>query len=126
MVACRGIRGATTAKLNTREEIHKAAARLMENLIAKNNLRPDDIAAVLFTTTADIDAAFPSTAVRRMPGWENVPLVDMLATGVPVADPGQPPLCIRVLILWNTECPQQATEWEYQEGAKVLRPDRVG
>jgi len=37
--------------------------------------------------------------------------------------PGGLPRCVRVLLHWNTDLPQQAVRHVYLRGAMVLRPD---
>ena len=76
MTVCRGIRGATTADANTEEAIHTATTELVQALIDANDLEEDSLAAVFFTITPDLDAAFPATAARRL-AWSNAPLMDM-------------------------------------------------
>ncbi|MBV8821423.1 MAG: chorismate mutase, partial [Ktedonobacteraceae bacterium] len=51
---CRGIRGATTVEHNKREAILAATTELLQLLIAKNELRPEDIASAIFTVTDDL------------------------------------------------------------------------
>ncbi len=68
MTACRGIRGATTADANTEEAIHEATTELVQELIDANGLEEDSLAAVFFTITPDLDAAFPATAARSYAG----------------------------------------------------------
>ena len=44
--ACRGVRGATTAASNSREDILSSTRDLLEQLVAANGLKPEDIASV--------------------------------------------------------------------------------
>ncbi len=97
-MACRGIRGATTALGNTREAILEATRELLERLVAANNLRSESIAAAIFTTTRDLNAEFPAVAAREL-GWIEVALMCSHEMDVP----GALPSCIRVLLLVNTE-----------------------
>jgi chorismate mutase len=80
----------------------------------------EDIASVLFTTTEDIASIYPALAARQM-GWDHVPL--MCAREIPV--PGSLPMCIRVLIHWNTEIEQSGIKHVYLREAAKLRPDLV-
>ena len=57
----------------------------------------DDIAFILFTTTADLNAEFPAAAAREI-GWENVALM----CGHEMSVPNAPDRCIRVMLLINT------------------------
>lgn len=114
-VACRGVRGATTAAENTADAIREAIRELVVDLAERNQIAPDDIASALFTTTPDLNAAFPAEAVRHM-GWEHVPLLG----AVEMAKPGAPGRCIRVLLMWNTTRTQQEVEHVYLRGTDVL------
>lgn len=115
----RGIRGAVQATDNTAQAILSATRELITAINAANpGLHPEDLASAIFTVTEDISAAFPAQAVREM-GWENVPL--LCAREIPV--PGSLPRCIRVLIHWNTDLPQQSIHPVYLDAAAVLRPD---
>ncbi|QDS98394.1 chorismate mutase [Adhaeretor mobilis] len=114
----RGVRGATTIEKNDREEILIATRQLLALLIRQNDMAPEDIASAIFTTTPDIDAEFPALAARQM-RWLDVPLICSHEMTVP----GSLPLCIRVLIHWNTEKPQAEIEHVYVREAKRLRPD---
>ena len=112
----RGIRGATTARENTKESILEATQDLLEKLVEANDVEIDDIASALFTTTEDLDAGFPAEAARRM-GWQYVALLG--ASEVPV--PGAPARCIRVLLHVNTDKPPQDLRFVYIRGAANLR-----
>ena len=116
MTACRGIRGATTADSNTEEAIHEATTDLVQALIDANGLEEDSLAAVFFTITPDLDAAFPATAARRL-AWANAPLMDMTQVVVE----GSLPRCIRILILVNTDKGPKDLEYIYLKGAAGLR-----
>jgi chorismate mutase len=115
---CRGVRGATTIASNTREEILKATRELLALLIRQNDIESRDVASAIFSTTPDIDAEFPALAARQL-GWLDVPLL----CGHEMAVPGSLPLCIRVMIHWNTEKSQSEIEHIYVRDAKRLRPD---
>ena len=117
----RGIRGATTIDTDTKEDVLFATRELVDALLAANpGLRADDIASALFTTTEDIASAYPALAARQM-GWDRVPM--MCAREIPV--PGGLPMCIRVLIHWNTDKKQNEVQHVYIHEAVKLRPDLV-
>ena len=120
-MSVRGIRGATTAAVNTREAIVSATDRLLRELIAHNGLQPEELAAVFFTTTPDLNAEFPAAAARAL-GWRKVPL--LCSTEIDV--PGRVERCIRVLMLANTVAAQSQIHHVYLEGATRLRPDLTG
>ncbi len=117
----RGIRGAITASANDSRAIVAATDALLRAMIDANGVAAEDIAAVFFTTTPDLNAEFPAAAARAL-GWHKVPLLCSHEMNVP----GRLPACIRVLMLVNTDKPQDAVRHVYLEGAERLRPDLSG
>ena len=115
----RGIRGATTVDENSKEKIWRAARQLVTEILSQNELRAENIGAIIFSTTEDLTAAFPSTALRERPAFRLVPLFD---TREPAVE-NSLPLCIRVLILTDTDEAQNKIHHVYLGGAKNLRPD---
>lgn len=114
---CRGIRGATTVEHNDREEILAATAELLQLMISQNELLAEDVASVIFTVTADLNAEFPALAARRL-GWTEVAL--MCAQEIPV--PGSLGMCIRILLHVNTTRSAAEIQHVYIRGAVNLRP----
>jgi chorismate mutase len=121
MTVCRGIRGATTVALNQREAILEATEELLEQIIAANGVREQDVASAIFTMTADLDAVYPAVAARRL-GWTHTALLCQQEMVVA----GSLPRCIRVLIHWNTDRPIDQIQHIYLREAQALRPDLVG
>jgi chorismate mutase len=117
-LACRGIRGATTAIANTAEDILEATDELMRVVIALNELRPEDVASIIFTTTPDLTATFPALAAREL-GWSEVPLLCSHEMTVP----GALTSAIRVLIHVNTTRTAAEMRHVYLKGAIQLRPE---
>lgn len=115
---CRGVRGATTVATNDREEILSATRQLLALMIRLNGIESRDVASAVFSTTCDLDAEFPALAARQL-GWLDVPLM----CGHEMAVPGSLPLCIRVMLHWNTEKEQTEIEHVYVREANRLRPD---
>jgi chorismate mutase len=115
----RAIRGATTASSNTVEAIREVVSELLDEIEARNQLDPEDIISVVFTTTQDLDAIFPAAIARERLNWENVPLLDVQQMHVE----GSLERCIRVLIHVNTPKPQIEMCHPYLRHAKNLRPD---
>jgi chorismate mutase len=115
---CRGVRGATTVDLNDREQILQATRQLLALLIRRNEIEKQDVASAIFTTTPDLDAEYPALAARQL-GWLDVPLL----CGHEIAVPGSLPRCIRILVHWNTDKPQDAIQHIYVRDAEQLRPD---
>jgi len=117
-MVCRGIRGATGVDANEAGAIVAATRELLERIVAANAVSVQDVAAVLFTATDDLDAAYPARAAREM-GWTNVPL--LCAQEMAVA--GSLPRCVRVLVLWNTDRSPDRVRHVYLGRARALRPD---
>lgn len=115
----RGIRGATTVAVNDKEMILNATKELVLAIIQCNQLDPDDVASIFITSTPDLDATFPATAVRSIEGWELVPL--MGATELDV--PGALSRCIRLMLLVNTDRTASQIKHVFLHDAKKLRPD---
>ena len=117
---CRGIRGATTADSNTREDILRATRELLALMIRQNAIRREDVASAIFSTTLDLDAEFPALAARQL-GWFDVALMCHNELEVP----GSLRRCIRVLLHWNTDVPANEIVHVYIKEASNLRPDRT-
>ena len=115
----RGIRGAITVEEDTREAILSATRKLLAKMLEVNAITdPDAIAAMIFTLTDDLRAAFPAEAARQL-GMQMVPLIN--SREIPV--PGSLERVIRVMILWNTDTPQRNVRHVYLREAVRLRPD---
>lgn len=116
---CRGIRGATTVTADTRENILSATRELLATIIHMNDIKPEDVASLFITSTPDLTSVYPALAARQL-GWLSVPLLG--ATEIDITD--GLPLCIRILIHWNTDLEQKEIKHVYQGEAKKLRPDQ--
>lgn len=121
MMACRGIRGATTAAANTRDDILSATRELLERLVRRNEVQPDDIASIFFTVSDDLDAEYPALAARQL-GWVESAL--LCAREIPVPEK-RVERCIRVLLLANTERTAKEIRHVYLREAVALRPTRA-
>jgi chorismate mutase len=118
----RGVRGAIDVPDDRPEEILSATRELLSRMLEANpELRIEDIASIVFTTTADLNSAYPAQAAREM-GWNSVPMI--CSREIPV--PGGLLRCIRVLMHWNTDLDQQAVCHIYLGSAASLRPDLNG
>ncbi len=118
----RGIRGATTASANTAEAIVEATEELLEELVRLNDLDSSEIAFAYFTTTPDLTAEFPALAARRL-GWLDVPLLCGHDMSVQQPNPRGIPMCVRILLLYNTPRPQTAMRFAYLRGAGAIKAD---
>jgi chorismate mutase len=121
-VPVRGIRGATTATANEATAIVEATSELLRELVARNDIRTEEIAFAYFTTTRDLDAEFPALAARQL-GWLDVPLLCGHDMEVQQPNPRGVSLCIRILILYNTDRPQSEMRHAYLRGAAAIKQD---
>ncbi len=117
-IRVRGVRGATTVHENTAEAILDATQKLLEEIVKANAIEEDDVASVIFTTTSDLNAVFPAKAGRDM-GWHRTALMGAQEVDVPNGIP----MCIRILVHWNTEKTLDEIQHVYMHGAMALRPD---
>ena len=118
-ILCRGVRGATTVSSNEPEAIYAATRELLYTMVRHNDIQPEDVASAYFTTTTEINAAYPATAARQL-GWLDVPLL----CGHEMSVPGSLPHCIRILLHWNTRKSQPDITHVYLHEAHTLRPDQ--
>lgn len=118
----RGVRGATTAYANTAEAITEVTEELLRELITINDLDAQEIAFAYFTTTPDLNAEFPALAARRL-GWLDVPLLCGHDMNVQQPNPRGVPMCVRILILYNTPRPQSSMRFAYLRGAQAIKAD---
>lgn len=78
------VRGAVKADANDVEAILGATEKLMGELMARNELAPEQFVSCLFTATDDLNAEFPAVAARRL-GFAGVPLLCTRELDVPGA-----------------------------------------
>lgn len=115
----RGVRGAVTAAVDEPDAVLAATKELLHAILGANpTLRIEDLASAVFTTTVDLNSAYPAKAAREI-GWTQVPMI--CSREIPV--PGSLPFCIRVLLHWNTDLPQNQIRHIYLGDAANLRPD---
>ena len=120
-MSIRGIRGATIATANEADAILAATRELLLAIRDANpSMQTEDLASILFTVSAELDAAYPAQAAQQLQ-WSGVPLI--CAREIPV--PGGLPNCIRVMLHWNTDLPQGEIRHIYLKDAAQLRPDWV-
>ena len=113
----RAIRGAITVSRDDADEVVSATAELLHDIIAANDLSPDDMESIIFTATNDISSQFPAVAARNM-GLATVPLI--CAREIPVE--GSLPLCIRLMM--HAYMPaDRAVSHSYLREAVRLRDD---
>jgi chorismate mutase len=111
------LRGAITVDVNEADAILGATEELLREIMARNELTPEDVVSCIFTLTEDLDAEFPAVAARRL-GFDRVPL--LCAREVPV--PGSLPRVIRILMHYHAPDEHRA-QHVYLREARTLRRD---
>jgi chorismate mutase len=117
-VKVRGVRGAVRVSQNNAEEILNATHELVIKIMTDNEISTEDIAGAFFTTTDDLNAAFPAQAARSI-GFQFVPMMCSSEINVPESMSR----VIRVMLLVNTEKKQEEIKHIYLGETKRLRPD---
>ena len=111
------IRGAICAE-NSVADISDKAVELIASILSENNLQADDIEAVIFSATSDLDACYPAKAVRERFGMDNVAF--MCLTEMSVKDSLDH--CLRVCVL-TSKVDQTNCKHCYIGKARCLRAD---
>ena len=75
------LRGAISVERNNAEDVLAATTELMETIMQRNALVPEQVVSCIFTATRDLDAEFPAVAARAV-GFDRVPL--LCAQEIPV------------------------------------------
>lgn len=114
----RGVRGAITVEANTADAILQATRELLETMVDRNTIDENDVASILFTTTPELTATFPAKAAREF-GWTRTALMGFVEADVKDGLP----MCIRVLIHWNTAKDMDDIHHVYLRNAVRLRAD---
>lgn len=117
----RGIRGAIQVEENNKNEILNKTTELLQEIIFANNLEKQDVVAVFFTVTGEINQEFPAYALRQM-GLNYVPALCAKEIDVP----GAMERVIRVLVLAYTDLKPEEIRHQYLGQTKILRPDLSG
>jgi chorismate mutase len=117
-VAVRAIRGAIQVDANDRAAILDGTTELVNEVMSRNALTPEDVISVVFTATADLTAEFPALAARKL-GFGEVPLLCCTE----IAVPGGMPRVVRLLMHVETSRPRTAVQHVYLRGATALRLD---
>ena len=114
---CRGIRGAIVVSANSKKSILAATEKLLTKMAQANKIAIEDIAAIFFTTTPDLNAEFPAAATREL-GW---PSNLALLCGHEMNISDGLPRCLRILMLINTEKGLEEIKHVYLGEAKKLK-----
>jgi chorismate mutase len=102
---------------NTSEAIREGTAELLGEVLARNELAPEDLVSIIFTATPDLTADFPAVAAREI-GLSEVPL--LCTREIPVV--GALALCIRVMVHCYAP-PDRRIRHVYLREARQLRTD---
>lgn len=116
------LRGAITCTEDSKAEIDAKTARLVKELLTRNELAPDDIVSIIFTSTPDLTADFPASAARAALGLDGVALLGAQEQAVAHGTPH----CIRVLVHCYTDRSRDELRHVFLEGATALRADLAG
>lgn len=117
-MAVRAVRGAIQVDEDDRQQILDATTELLQAVLERNHLAPEDLINVVFTATPDLKSEFPAYAARQM-GITDVPLLCAAEIDVP----GAMPRVLRLLALVETELPRADVRHVYLRGAAALRTD---
>lgn len=117
-MALRAVRGAIQVERDEREQVLAASAEMVQAVLERNGLTPDDLVSVVFTATPDLTSEFPAYAARQM-GIVDVPL--LCATEIAV--PGAMPRVLRLLAHVETDLARSEVRHVYLRGAAALRTD---
>ncbi len=114
----RALRGAITLEQDSREQVIDQTARLVQEMLERNDVAHSDLISIVFTATDDIRSEFPAAAARQI-GISDVPLLCARELGIE----GSVALCIRVLMHFHTEKEAAELRHVYLNGAVPLRTD---
>ncbi len=115
----RGVRGAVTVEQNVESELISRTEECLREMIKRNGIKAETVCSVIISVTEDLDAAFPAKALRKLEGWQYVPV--MCVKEIPV--PNSLKACVRIMLHWNTDKSQKEIEHVYLGNAVTLRPD---
>jgi len=111
------LRGATSIEDNTEQAILDGTRALVQEIMSRNELGPEQMVSCVFSATTDLNAQFPAVAARDL-GLNQVPLLCTQEIEVP----GSLPRVIRILLHYyasNGHAPQHV----YLGEARALRAD---
>jgi len=112
----KGIRGAITVDNNAKSALERATTELLNEIVAQNSIKIDNISHVIFTTTKDLNIDFPAKYARTTLGWKEVAMMCFHELDVP----NSLPMCLRVLVVLNCE-ENFKPKFVYLKGAQDLR-----
>ncbi|MEW9093856.1 MAG: chorismate mutase [Clostridiaceae bacterium] len=111
------IRGATTVKENTVEEIKISSLELFKEIIKKNDIKLEQIVSIFISCTKDVTKDYPGKFIREHYDLSNVAIMHFNEMEVE----NSLSLCIRFLILVDGS--RNNINYVYLKEAKKLRTD---
>lgn len=117
-MSLRALRGAITLERDSRDEVMNKTQRLVNEMLARNEIEHDDIVSIIFTATDDVSSEFPATAARAA-GFGDIPLLCARELSIE----GGTPLCIRILMHVDTDRSRDDLRHVYLDAARHLRDD---
>ena len=117
-MAVRAIRGATQIEVDERDQILGRTEELVREVMTSNDLTFDDFISIIFTSTDDLNSAFPAYAARQI-GFTDVPLLCARELDIE----GSMPRVIRLLAHVETDRSKAEVTHVYLHGAAHLRKD---
>ena len=111
------LRGATSVPANERDAILERTTELLEAIMERNGLGPDDFVSAIFTCTPDLTAEFPAVAARQL-GFDQVPLL----CAQEIDKPGALALAVRVMFHAYVPAGHESRH-VYLHEARALRAD---
>jgi chorismate mutase len=116
--AVRAVRGATQVDVDEREHVLALTRDLVAELLAGNELVPDDVISIVFSATRDISSVAPALAARQL-GLHGPALLCLQEMHVE----GALPRVVRLLAHVETELARDQVRNVYHRGTQVLRND---
>lgn len=114
------LRGAISVAENTEAAILAATGELVQTIMERNRLAPEQMVSCVFSATIDLNAQFPAVAARDL-GLSSLPLLCTQEIDVP----GALPRVIRVLLHYYAGA-DHAPQHIYLGEARSLRSDLEG
>lgn len=112
------VRGATTVDHDSAQQVLERTTELLQAILEKNQIGPDDIVSIIFTATADLCSEFPAVAARKL-GLSRIPLI----CSQEIAVEGSVERCIRVMMHAYSSRSRDEIGHPYLHDARQLRTD---
>ena len=110
--------GPSRSRQRAASDLLDGASELVQEVLRRNRIDPEDLISILFTATPDLTAEFPAYAARQL-GLTDVPLM----CACEIAVPGAMPRVLRLLAHVETDLARADIRHVYLRGAATLRTD---